>query len=90
MGQMTFNFETEEKEPEKKQDKEIKEEKKVEKKKDTTPETSKNSVKNEENKIWENLFLDDKQCKSLFLDEIVWRQNMGKSVLDEKRWKSLF
>ena len=53
MGQMTFNFETEEKEPEKKQDKEIKEEKKVKKKEDTTPETSKNSVKNEENKIVE-------------------------------------
>ena len=36
MGQMTFNFETEEKEPEKKQDKEIKEEKKVIKKNDKT------------------------------------------------------
>ena len=32
MGQMTFNFETEEKKPEKKQDVEIKEEKKIENK----------------------------------------------------------
>ena len=35
MGQMTFNFETEEKKPEKKQDVEIKEEKKTEKKEET-------------------------------------------------------
>ena len=51
MGQMTFNFETEEKEPEKKQDKEIKEEKKVEKKKEDIPETSEKRVKDEEKKI---------------------------------------
>ena len=51
MGQMTFNFETEEKEPEKKQDKEIKEEKKIVKKEDHIPETSKETVKKEEKKI---------------------------------------
>ena len=36
MGQMTFNFETDENEPGKKQDKEIKEEKKIEDKKEET------------------------------------------------------
>ena len=51
MGQMTFNFETEEKEPEKKQDKEIKEEKKIVKKKEQIPETSNETVKEEEKKI---------------------------------------
>ena len=51
MGQMTFNFETEEKEPEKKQDKEIKEEKKIVKKEDQIPETSNETVKKEEKKI---------------------------------------
>ena len=51
MGQMTFNFETEEKVPEKKQDKEIKEEKKVGKKEDAIPETPKKSVKKEEKEI---------------------------------------
>ena len=51
MGQMTFNFETEEKEPEKKQDKEIKEEKKSVKKKEQIPETSNVTVKKEEKKI---------------------------------------
>ena len=51
MGQMTFNFETEEKEPEKKQDKEIKEEKKIVKKGDKIPETSNETVKKEEKKI---------------------------------------
>ncbi|OIR20520.1 MAG: DNA topoisomerase VI subunit B, partial [Marine Group III euryarchaeote CG-Epi4] len=40
MGQMTFNFETEEKVPEKKQDVEIKEEKKTEKKKEEKNTTS--------------------------------------------------
>jgi len=51
MGQMTFNFETEEKEPEKKQDKEIKEEKKIVKKEEQIPETSNGTVKKEEKKI---------------------------------------
>ena len=51
MGQMTFNFETEEKEPEKKQDKEIKEEKKIVKKEEQIPETSNETVKKEEKKI---------------------------------------
>ena len=51
MGQMTFNFETEEKEPEKKQDKEIKEEKKIAKKEEQIPETSNETVKKEEKKI---------------------------------------
>ena len=51
MGQMTFNFETEEKEPEKKQDKEIKEEKKSVKKEEQIPETSNVTVKKEEKKI---------------------------------------
>ena len=37
MGQMTFNFETEEKKPEKKQDVEIKEEKKIENKEEANP-----------------------------------------------------
>ena len=41
MGQMTFNFETEEKKPEKKQDVEIKEEKKTEKKEETNLNSSK-------------------------------------------------
>ena len=41
MGQMTFNFETEEKKPEKKQDVEIKEEKKTEKKEETSLNSSK-------------------------------------------------
>ena len=50
MGQMTFNFETEEKKPEKKQDKEIKEEKKIVKKEDQIPETSNETVKKEEKK----------------------------------------
>ena len=51
MGQMTFNFETEEKKPEKKQDKEIKEEKKIVKKEEQIPETSNETVKKEEKKI---------------------------------------
>ena len=51
MGQMTFNFETEEKEPEKKQDKEIKEEKKNVKKEEQIPETSNETVNKEEKKI---------------------------------------
>ena len=37
MGQMTFNFETEEKKPEKKQDVEIKEEKEIENKEEANP-----------------------------------------------------
>ena len=41
MGQMTFNFETEEKKPEKKQDVEIKEDKKTEKKEETNLNSSK-------------------------------------------------
>ena len=58
MGQMTFNFETEEKKPEKKQDVEIKEEKKIENKEEATPnsdeiiekEVKSKSVKNNKNK----------------------------------------
>ena len=58
MGQMTFNFETEEKKPEKKQDVEIKEEKKIENKEETNPNSNEitekkvkpKSVKNKKNK----------------------------------------
>ena len=51
MGQMTFNFETDEKKPVKKQDKEIKEEKKIEDKKVDIPQTLEKVVKKEEKKI---------------------------------------
>ena len=47
MGQMTFNFETDENEPGKKQDKEIKEEKKIEDKKEDIPQTVKKVVEKE-------------------------------------------
>ena len=58
MGQMTFNFETEEKKPEKKQDVEIKEEKKIENKEEANPKSNEiiekkiksKSVKNKKNK----------------------------------------
>ena len=56
MGQMTFNFETEEKKPEKKQDVEIKEENKIKNKEEANPNSNEiiekkaKSVKNKKNK----------------------------------------
>ena len=50
MGQMTFNFETEEKKPEKEQVKEIKEEKKIEEESEVKPKDSNEIVKEEKPK----------------------------------------